>query len=190
MPIRYIVTVDYGHFSCRHNSRTVLSNQNVCANELNIVLFCAFRSNEFKIVTKQIHRTNRPNKSTEQVDQTKQTNPPNKSTEQNPLRQNEVCMKFDSVTGVLNPFNEVWCDNKKIELPIRHSTSKTRFFFIIRCHEMWYDTTKTWFLASIPILTLLVLCYLTVSRMTLIWHFRGGWVLQKVDINLLVLEAF
>ena len=33
-----VVTVDYVHFSRCHNSRTVLSNQNVCTNPLNIVL--------------------------------------------------------------------------------------------------------------------------------------------------------
>ena len=32
--IRFVVTVDYGHFSCRHNSRTGLSKQNVYVNEL------------------------------------------------------------------------------------------------------------------------------------------------------------
>ena len=32
-----IQCVDYGHFSCRHKSRIVLSNQNVYTNELNIV---------------------------------------------------------------------------------------------------------------------------------------------------------
>ena len=32
-----VVTVDFVHFSCRHNSRTVLSNQNICTNALNIV---------------------------------------------------------------------------------------------------------------------------------------------------------
>ena len=58
---------------------------------------------------------------------------------------------------------------------------------MIRCHEMWYGTTKTRFLASILLRTPLLLCYMTVSRMTLAWHFCGGWVLQKVDINLLVL---
>ena len=58
---------------------------------------------------------------------------------------------------------------------------------MIQCHEMWYGTAKTRFLASIPLRTLLLLCYMTVSHMTLTWHFCGGPFLQKVDINLLVL---
>ena len=62
---------------------------------------------------------------------------------------------------------------------------------MIRCHEMWHGTTKTRFLALILLRTLLLLCYMTVSRTTLTWSFCGGWVLQKVDINLLVLlEVF
>ena len=62
---------------------------------------------------------------------------------------------------------------------------------MIRCHKMWYGTTKTQFLASISLRTLLLLCYMSVSGMALTWHFCGGWVLQKIDINLLVLlEAF
>ena len=40
--VRCAVTVDYSHFSCRHNLRIVLPNQNACANELNIVLLRAF----------------------------------------------------------------------------------------------------------------------------------------------------
>ena len=43
---------------------------------------------------------------------------------------------------------------------------------------MWYGTTKTRFLASISLLTLLLLCYMTVSRMTSTWYFCGGRVLQ------------
>ena len=46
--IRCVVTVDYGRFSCRHNSRIGFSKQNVHVNELNIVLLYAFCSNEFK----------------------------------------------------------------------------------------------------------------------------------------------
>ena len=45
-------------------------------------------------------------------------------------------MKLNSVAGVLNPFNEVWCDHKKTE----------SLFCMIRCHKMWYGTTKTPFL--------------------------------------------
>ena len=45
--IRCVVTVDYDHFLCHCNSRIVLLNQNICANELNIVLLCAFRSDKF-----------------------------------------------------------------------------------------------------------------------------------------------
>ena len=40
--IHCIVTVDYGHFSCHHKSRIVLSNQNVYTNELNIVFVVCF----------------------------------------------------------------------------------------------------------------------------------------------------
>ena len=50
--IRCIVTVDYGQFSWRYNSNNVFPNQNVCANELNIVLLCAFRADKFKIVNR------------------------------------------------------------------------------------------------------------------------------------------
>ena len=39
-------------------------------------------------------------------------------------------------------------------------------------------TTKTRFLASISLLTLLLLCYMTVQRMTSTWYFCGGRVLQ------------
>ena len=39
-----VVTVDYGHFSCRHNSRISFSKQN----ELNIALMHVFCSEEFK----------------------------------------------------------------------------------------------------------------------------------------------
>ena len=35
--IRCVVTVDYGHFSCRHRPGIVLPKQNVYINELNIV---------------------------------------------------------------------------------------------------------------------------------------------------------
>ena len=40
--IRCVVTVNYGHFSCRHNSRIGFSKQNVYVNELNIVLLYEF----------------------------------------------------------------------------------------------------------------------------------------------------
>ena len=46
--IRCVVTVDYGHFSCRHKSRIGISKQNVYVNELNIVLLYVFCSDEFK----------------------------------------------------------------------------------------------------------------------------------------------
>ena len=36
--IRCVVIVDYGHFSCRHKSEIVLSNQKVFAKELNIIM--------------------------------------------------------------------------------------------------------------------------------------------------------
>ena len=42
------LTVNYGHFSCRHNSRIGFSKQNVYVNELNIVLLYTFCSDEFK----------------------------------------------------------------------------------------------------------------------------------------------
>ena len=86
--------------------------------------------------------------------------------------------KFDVTTRKLNR-----------QYDIQFAVTKTRFF-------AWYvatkcDTTKTRLLASILLRTLLLLCYMTVSRVTLTWHFCGGWVLQKVDIILLVLlEAF
>ena len=48
IPIRCVVTTDYGHFSCRHYSRIGFSKQNVYVNELNIVLLYAFCSDEFK----------------------------------------------------------------------------------------------------------------------------------------------
>ena len=51
--IRCVVTVDYGHFSCRHRPGIVLPKQNVYVNELNIVLLHAFRSDEFTIVTRK-----------------------------------------------------------------------------------------------------------------------------------------
>ena len=57
---------------------------------------------------------------------------------------------------------------------------------MIRCHEMWCGTTKI-FLLLIRLRTLLLICHTTVSRMTLTWHLCGGWVLQKVDISLLIL---
>ena len=43
-----VVTVNYGHFSCRHNSRIGFSKQGVYVNELNIVLLYAFCFDEFK----------------------------------------------------------------------------------------------------------------------------------------------
>ena len=46
--IRCVVTVDYGHFLCRHGPRTGFSKQNVYVNELNIVLLYVFCSDEFK----------------------------------------------------------------------------------------------------------------------------------------------
>ena len=118
-----------------------------------------------------------------------EANTPNKSTQQNPIQENN-CMKLDSVARDLNPFNEVPCSDKKTESPIRHSIrcNYNSIFCMIRCHEMWYGTTESLFLASILLLTLLLLCYMTVSRMALTWHFCGGCVLQKVDINLLVLH--
>ena len=73
------------------------------------------------------------------------TNTPNISTEWNPIWQNErKSMKLDSVIGVLNSFNEVWCDNKKAELPVRHSTRRNinSIFFMIRCYKMWYARLK------------------------------------------------
>ena len=39
-------------------------------------------------------------------------------------KRKEECMKFDSVAGVLNPFNEVWCNDKKTESPIQDSTRR------------------------------------------------------------------
>ena len=39
-------------------------------------------------------------------------------------------------------------------------------------------------------LAILFSCYMTVSHMTVTWHFCGRWVLQKVDINLVLLHAF
>ena len=51
--IRCVITVNYGHFSCHHNSRIGFSKQNVYVNELNIVLLYAFRPDEFKIVTRK-----------------------------------------------------------------------------------------------------------------------------------------
>ena len=48
MAIRCVVAVNYGHFSCRYNSRIGFSMQNVYVNELNIVLLYAFCSDEFK----------------------------------------------------------------------------------------------------------------------------------------------
>ena len=45
---RCVVTVNCGHFSCRHNSRIGFSKQNVYVNELNMVLLHPFRSGEFK----------------------------------------------------------------------------------------------------------------------------------------------
>ena len=46
--IRCVVTADYSHFWCHHNSRIGFSKQNVYVNELNIVLLYAFCSDEFK----------------------------------------------------------------------------------------------------------------------------------------------
>ena len=43
-----VVTVNYGHFSCRHNSGIGFSKQNIYVNELNIILLYAFCSDEFK----------------------------------------------------------------------------------------------------------------------------------------------
>ena len=40
-------------FLYRRNSRAASSNQNVRANELNLVLSCAFRYDEFKTVTRK-----------------------------------------------------------------------------------------------------------------------------------------
>ena len=47
-------------------------------------------------------------------------------------------MKFHSVTGILNSFNEVRCDDKKTESPVRHSTHRkiNSIFSVICCHEM------------------------------------------------------
>ena len=59
---------------------------------------------------------------------------------------------------------------------------------MICCHEMWYRTTKTRFLASLPLRTQLLLYYMTVSCKTLTWHICGGRVLQKVNTNLLGLS--
>ena len=53
MTFRCVVTDDYGLFSYRQNSRVVLLNQNVHAKELNPVLSSAFRSNNFKTITRQ-----------------------------------------------------------------------------------------------------------------------------------------
>ena len=47
------------------------------------------------------------------------THPPS---ETDSTKRKEECMLFDSVAGVLNPFNEVWCDEKKTESAIRNST--------------------------------------------------------------------
>ena len=86
--------------------------------------------------------------------------------------------KFDATTRKLNR-----------QYDIQLAVIKTRFF-------PWYvamkcDTYETRFLALVPFLTLFLLCYMNVLRMALTWHFCGGWVFQKVDINLLVLlEAF
>ena len=118
------------------------------------------------------------------------TDPPKKSTKQNPLRQNEKKSVWN-----LFQWQEFWIHLTKFDATTRKLNRQYDIqrvkISMIRCHKMWCGTTKTRFLASIPLLTLLFLCYLTVSRMTLIWNFRCGWVLQKVDINLLVLlEAF
>ena len=43
-----VITVDYGHFLCHHNSRIRFSKQNVYVNKLNIVLLYEFCSDEFK----------------------------------------------------------------------------------------------------------------------------------------------
>ena len=51
--IRCVITVDYGHFSCRHRPGIVFPKQNVYVNELNIFLLHASRSDEFKIVTRK-----------------------------------------------------------------------------------------------------------------------------------------
>ena len=73
------------------------------------------------------------------------TNTPNISTERNPIRQNErKSMKFDSVAGISNSFNEVWFDDKKAESPVRHSTHRNQnwVFSMILCHEVWYARRK------------------------------------------------
>ena len=87
--------------------------------------------------------------------------------------------KFDATTRKLNG-----------QYDIQLAISKTRFFpwYV----AMKYDTEdgnaiSVVDLASIPLRTLFLLCYMTVSRMTLTWHFCGGWMLQKVDMTLLVL---
>ena len=46
-----VVTVDYDLFSYRCNTRVVLSNQNVRANKLNLVLLHAFCSDKLKTIT-------------------------------------------------------------------------------------------------------------------------------------------
>ena len=44
MKFHCIITVDYGHFLYRSNSRVVSSNQNVCVNKINLVLKYVFFS--------------------------------------------------------------------------------------------------------------------------------------------------
>ena len=47
--IRCVLTIDYSYFSCCHNSKIALSNQNICTNELIIVLLGAFLSDELSL---------------------------------------------------------------------------------------------------------------------------------------------
>ena len=78
-------------------------------------------------------------------------------------------MKLDSVTGVLNSFNEVSCDDKKAESPVRHSTRRNvkSIFFHDTLSQNVIRMIETRFLALITLLTLFLSCYMTVSRMTL-----------------------
>ena len=110
--------------------------------------------------------------------------------------------KEDANTRRKESFKLLLIDSKSFDTEANTNTNplkETRFkktkgrvyIWFSDIHLIRFAVTKTRFLASISLRTLLLLCYMTVSRMTLTWPFSGGWVLQKVDINLLVLlEAF
>ena len=115
------------------------------------------------------------------------TNTPNISTERN---------RFDKTKGSVSnliQWQEFWIHLTSLMRRKENWIASTTFSSLYVKLNFFHDTlqwnmictTKTQFLTSISLLTLFLLCYVAVSPMTLTWHFCGGRMLQKVDINLL-----